>query len=365
MKVSVVLLVTFFGISFAADQHKRGSEEYNSSTGKPASSSAQETTSTQDGGKYPQQPSYVFQSKAQTYTPPQFNYIVPQTYKYIPQPNLAQITYVPQQSQSQQLQHQQLQNQQLQSQQLQSQQLHDRLQKQQQVYQPAQQTVQYATLQNSAAIKTVPAPQKLTYTHEQHQVSTQQQQQQHHPIQYSSAADVSSFKFQSPLVTYSNLGVLQQSIGKGAEQPSSRQFPHQTAQQTYQVPTHHQSAQQQPAQPQQQQQQTYYQQPQFVYKPGKVELPQVTYPSQQEKLQIYSQAPQTFQTASKQPQQVVYQQVGTPKQAASIPQQLVYAVPQQYTVQYVQQEAHSVPQPQYVNAPQYQYVQGYHQQIAE
>lgn len=39
-----------------------------------------------------------------------------------------------------------------------------------------------------------------------------------HPIQYSSAADVSSFSYSSPFVTYNNLGLLSQAVGKLASQ---------------------------------------------------------------------------------------------------------------------------------------------------
>lgn len=185
---------------------------------------------------------------------------------------------------------------------------------------------------------------------------------------YSLAGDVSSFKYSSPIVSYSNLGVIQQSVDKGTgpvhqEAPARSHYSQPPSEASYQIP---QNSAQHSVIP------TYSQPQQLIYRP-KLQLPQISYnPALQQtgpvpssappQKFIYSQLPQNFATVPR--SQPVYSP-STQKLAASGPQQILYNVPQQvayapapshHTAQSAQpvQPAHSIPQPIYVVGPQYQ-----------
>ncbi|KRT85001.1 hypothetical protein AMK59_1748, partial [Oryctes borbonicus] len=330
---------------------RRASNDFAVSTVKPATS-AESPVSGSGGGfnaaKY-QSPPYVAPHKIQYSPPQQLNYVVQPTYKFLPQPTAAApgIPYVPQQAQQQ-----------------------------------PQYTPQNVVYNTQPLSKIAPIPQKI-YTPIHASVST--------PAPYSLAGDVSSFKYTSPIVSYSNLGVIQQSVGRSTaptqqEAPVRAHYP----QPSSQAPVIQQNPVPQPILP------TYSQPQQLTYRP-KLSLPQIQYnpPSQQHisvpspvtglapspvtgpkliysqtlaqggsvagpapKI-VYSQSPQSFATVPR--PQPVYP-ISTQKIAASVPQQILYTIPQQASYTQAQspqaiqpvQPAHSVPQPYYVFAPQYQ-----------
>ncbi|GJQ77482.1 hypothetical protein Trydic_g20873 [Trypoxylus dichotomus] len=346
MKVLTVLFLASIGQSLGVHMvQKRASNDFAVSTVKQTAAGESSVSGPASGfnaAKY-QSPPYVAPQKIQYSPPQQLNYVVQPTYKFLPQPTAAApaLPYVPQQQQQQQ---------------------------------HSQYTPQNIAYNTQPLSKIAPVPQKV-YNPLQTPIST--------PAPYSLAGDVSSFKYTSPIVSYSNLGVIQQPVGKSTaptqqEAPVRAHYP----QPSSQAPIIQQNSVPQAVHP------TYSQQQQLIYRP-KLPLPQIPYnPVAQQHIPtpvqstgskliysqtltqpgpapgpapkiVYSQSPQSF-AAVPRPQPVY--PIATQKIASSVPQQILYTIPQQAAYSPAQsqqaaqpvQQAHSVPQPIYVLAPQYQ-----------
>ncbi|KAK9727412.1 hypothetical protein QE152_g19185 [Popillia japonica] len=360
MKVFTILFIVGFGHTLAEHSiWKRASDDYPSENSAKSATQTESSSPSSPGGYNPvkyQSPPYVAPQRVQ-YTPQQLNYVVQPTYKYLQQSTapVSPAPYVHQQTQQQP--------------------------------QYTQQNIAY----NPQPVSKISAfPQKV-YTPA---APT--------PAPYSLAGDVSSFKYTSPIVSYSNLGVIQQNLGKSSapaqQEAQTRPSYSQLQSQAAATPQHNPVPQ--PIYTQSQPQSK----PQLVYRP-RYQLPQVSYnPAPQQHIPvpvqpqtsspkyiytqqsasigqnqggpsaklIYNQQAPVFASVSR-PQQPTYQvatqklaasapqqflpvfasvsrpqqptyQVATQKLAASAPQQFLYTLPQQvaYSPAHSQQEAQPV-----------------------
>jgi len=176
------------------------------------------------------------------------------------------------------------------------------------------------------------------------------------PIQYSLASDVSSFSYQSPVVSYSNQGLLKQTIGNYQSAPEPKQAPQRVV-----------YRQQQYTQPQEEQQVQYV--PRYVYK-SQAQAQAQPQEAYQQAQSYQTEAQPTYQQVAykAQPQaqvayqsQPVYYRAQTQSQAQTAPVQYVRAVPAEAYQKYIaalraqqeqQEQAGAYSQPQ----QQYQYV---------